>query len=408
MEPFNANAGILNQRPKLLILFLALLAAVPPLTTDMYLVAIPRIAEEWGVSASRVNLSLVLWFVAFSVGLLCWGVFSDRIGRRSIMSLGTFLFFASSLLCAVSRSVEQLIFFRILQGVSAAAPSAMSLAVCRDCYEGRARQKALAWIGIILLLAPMVAPLIGAFIVQYASWRQVFVVQAALGLLMLLLARFFYRETITFRESGSIADLMKGYGRLLGNGNYLLAVLTMALAVAPGFAFIGFSTIVYLNLFEVGDKIFALLFGANAFSLMLGALFCTRLLGYYRDSLLIAVALGGSAVFGSLVLLFGHLGYGVFAVLMALYSFCFGMTRPLANNLILDQVDRDIGTASSLIIFIQFVLGASAMAFVTADWSHPLLVFGLMVSIVPACMLILWLRIHPRFYTRRRSKVAQP
>lgn len=405
MEPLNANVAILKRHPKVLIAFLALLAATPPLTTDMYLAAIPRIADEWGTTVSSVNLSLVLWFVAFSIGLLFWGVFSDRMGRRPILTIGTACFMVASFLCSMARSVDQLIVFRVLQSISAAAPSAMSLAICRDCYEGKARQKALAWIGIILLLAPMIAPFIGAMILRHAAWQQVFVTQAVLGALMILGARFFYSETIGTRESGRVSTLFSAYGRLALNRNYVLATLTMALAIAPGFAFVGFSTIVYLDIYAVNNTVFATLFAVNALCLMLGAMFCTRLLGYYKDSTLIAIALGGGATAGTLLLFFGGTGYGVFALLMALYSFSFGMTRPLANNLILDQVERDIGTASSMIIFIQFVIGAGAMAIATAGWEKPLLTFGLMVSVVPAAVLVLWLRIHPLFYTKRRSHV---
>lgn len=404
MELLNANVATLKRRPRLLILFLALLAATPPLTTDMYLAAIPRIAEEWSTSVSRVNLSLVLWFVAFSVGLLFWGLFSDRIGRRPIIMLGTLSFMVASFLCSRAQTVDQLIFFRILQGISAAAPSAMSLAICRDCYEGKERQRALAWIGIILLLAPMIAPFIGAMILRYAAWPHIFITQAALGVLMTLGAYFFYKETIGSRETGALRIMFSAYGRLAHNSNYLLATLTMAFAIAPGFAFVGFSTIVYLDIYAISSTTFAALFAVNALSLMLGALFCTKLLGHYRDSTLIAAALGGGALSGTLLLLLGWSGYSVFAALMALYSFSFGMTRPLANNLILEQVDRDIGTASSMIIFIQFVVGAGAMAIATAPWGRPLLVFGLMVSVIPGIVLLIWLRIHPRFYQKRHSR----
>lgn len=408
MNASNPNIALLKRHPKTLIVFLALLAATPPLTTDMYLPSIPRIAEHWGASISTINLSLVLWFVAFSAGLIMSGIFSDRIGRKPIALYGTLGFMVASALCGAAQSPIQLILFRILQGFFAAAPSAMCLAISRDCYEGRERQKALAWIGIILLLAPMLAPFVGALLLKIASWRFIFMTQAFLGLLISSGVWFYYRETITEKEEGRIASIFQAYGRLAHNRNYVIAVLTMSLAIAPGFAFVGFSTIVYLHIYHVNDTLFALLFASNALSLMLGSVLCTKLLGFYPDDRLIAAALIGGTTAGTLLLLLGGTGYGVFAGLMALYSFSFGMTRPLANNLILEQVSRDIGTASSMIIFVQFVCGAITMAIATAPWKYPLLAFGLLVSVVPACVLFTWTRVKGRFYSRSGLRTKQP
>ena len=182
-------------REKLYVAFLASLTSIPPLATDMYLAAIPTIAREWQVSESLISLSLVLWFATFSVGLLFCGPLSDRFGRKPVLLAGMSLFALASFLCALGTRAEHLIFFRILQGLGASAPSSMSMAICRDRYEGDRRKLILAYIAILLSIVPMLAPILGSLFLQFTGWRVIFLTQGVL-VLACLGAALFYRETL--------------------------------------------------------------------------------------------------------------------------------------------------------------------------------------------------------------------
>lgn len=372
------------------ILFIALMGALPPLSTDMYLAAIPRIAEEWGVPTSRVNLSLVLWFISFSVCLLIYGSLSDRIGRRPVLIWGVAGFTLSTVLCVFAQNVEQLIFLRILQGASAAAPSAMCLATCRDRFEGRLRQRILAWMGIIIGVAPMIAPTIGAVILQYANWHWIFGVQAALGLVLLLLVLTMFTESASQLEKGGVGAMLGRYVRLLRNRNFVMANCSMSLIGAPSFGFVAFSSIAYISVFKLSEFSFGILFGANAIMMMTGTFLCTRLIRYFPDKKLISVALVGCTSAGLLLILFGGQHYLLFAVGTGMYSLFNGMSRPVSNHLILEQVLQDIGAASSTIIFTQFLVGALCMAYVTAGWPMPILAFALTMLVLPGTVLTIW------------------
>ena len=378
-----------RRREALYILFLAAIAAVPPLATDMYLAAMPTIARQWAVPDSQVALSLVLWFASFSIFLLVCGPVSDKYGRRPVLLVGLALFTATSAACALATNVVQLIVFRVLQGVGAAGPSAMCMAICRDRYEGPQRKHALAYVGIVLGLAPMIAPMIGAAMLRYFNWRAIFFVQTLLGLITLAIS-WGYVETAVERVSGHVLALMGRYGALLSNRRYALSNGAMGLILGPFYGFIAFSSIVYIQIYELSNHAFSLLFGFNAAMGMLGAFVCTRVTRFVSDTVLLTVCLIGCVVGGAGILAWGSWHYLAFAGGMGAFTFFCGMSRPLSNNLILEQVERDIGSASSFIVFYQFMVGAICMRVATASWSRPIVVFGLLSVLMPVVVLLFW------------------
>lgn len=375
---------------KLYVFFLGLIAATPPLATDMYLPAIPRIAVQWHADQSTVNLSLVLWFVAYSFTLLVWGSLSDRYGRRPILLTGLTTFVIASGLCAVSQDVLQLIIARILQGVGAAGASSMVMAIARDYFEGKERQKILAWIGIILGLAPMIAPSIGAAVLKYANWRFIFVTQAILACASLALTLAIYRETALALDKEGVSSIFKRYGRLSRNMKYVLANGTTGLLSAPFLGFVAFSSAAYIVHFGMSEQRFALLFGANAICAITGSAACSWLIKHCNEYRLLTACFLGCLTGGLLLLFTGGSIWVLFTVGMGLYSLFFGMSRPLINHLVLEQVDRDIGAAASGIVCYQFIAGACGMALATYAWGQPFLVFGILASACPLIILGVW------------------
>lgn len=392
----------------LYVVFLAGIAAVPAMATDMYLAAMPVLAKQWGVPDSRVALSLVLWFVAFSVFLLVCGPLSDKHGRRPVLLAGLGLFTVGTVACSLATSVWQLIAFRILQGIGAAGPSSMCMAICRDRYEGVQRKHVLAWIGIILGLMPMIAPSIGAAMLRFASWRGIFVTQAVLAAAALLVSWRLYRETAVERVSGRFLSLMGRYGRLAKNTRYVLAVAVMGLIVGPFFGFIGFASFVYTKIYGLSNEVFGLLFGLNALMGMSGAFASTRITKWMSDTALLTVCMVGGLLGGAVVLLWGGRHYATFAAGMCLVTFFCGMSRPLSNHLILEQVRTDIGSASSFIVFYHFMVGAVCMKIVTAPWRDPIRAFGVLAVTMPILILTIWPLLLRLLNTRHEVAVVPP
>ncbi len=392
----------------LYVVFLAAIAAVPPMATDMYLAAMPIIAAEWGVATDRVALSLVLWFAGFSVFLLVCGPLSDKYGRRPVLLAGLMLFAGASAACMMTANVVQLIAFRVLQGVGAAGPSSMCMAICRDRYEGPRRKHILAWIGIILALAPMVAPTIGATLLKVSTWRAIFAVQTLLGAAVLLASWRLYRETAVERVSGHFLTLMGRYVQLMRNRRYFLTVSAMGLILGPFYGFIALAPIVYIRIYGLSNFAFGILFGLNALMGMLGAFVCTRVTRYLSDAMLLTVCLIGCVAGGAGILVLGGRHYAAFAGCMCTITFFCGMSRPLSNNLILEQVHQDIGSASAFIVFYQFMVGAICMRFVTAAWAAPIVVFGLLALLVPGIVLAIWPLLLRMLKSQRVAVVRSP
>jgi len=377
------------KNPSIYIIFLSLIGATPPLATDMYLSAIPTIAADWNVHVSVVNLSLVLWFASFSSSLLIFGPLSDKFGRRPVLLFGLWLFVISSFLCGLATNPHMLILFRIIQGMGAAAPSAMVMAICRDKYEGADRQRALAYIGVILAVAPMVAPSIGTMLLGLGSWRLIFFAQGSMVLITSIIAMG-YEETSKEFIKGSIISLFLRYKSLLFNKEYAVATTVMGLSISPFYGFIAFSPIAYIKIYGLSGQLFSLLFGLNAVCAMAGSFASAKLSIKLKQSKMLTVGFVGTFAGGLFVLLFNHLGYEFFAAGMFIFAFFMGFNRPVSSSLVLEQVRTDIGSASSFMVFYQFMAGALCMWLVTLPHPEPLMYYGFMIMSISLVVLAIW------------------
>ncbi len=373
------------------LLLLALLATFPALSTDMYLPAIPTLQKIWGISLPEANLSLVVFFIAFSGFLLIHGPLSDRVGRRPVLIYGILLFIVGCGLCAVANSITFLILARVVQAAGAAAASALSLALCRDLYEGEMRQKMMAYIGVILAFSPMLAPSLGSVMLLVASWRWIFVCQAGLACIALYGA-FWLKEPLTEFTAGGALAVAGRYIQVLKNKRFAVLAFAFAMITLPHFAFIGGSPDIFITGYGVSEQQFGYYFGINALGVLLGSFACSRLTGRVKPGRLLLVSLAGVFSAGILMLYLGGLTPLALSIPMFCITFFIGLSRPISNNMILEQVDKDIGAASSVLTFEIFFVGAMSMELIALDWPSKPMVIGSMAligAIVPLCGLVL-------------------
>ena len=226
---------------KKMIGLLALLSAFPPLSTDMYLAAIPLLVKEWQESLAVINLTLICFFISYCLFLLIYGPVSDRFGRRPPLLAGVGLYVVACIFCAAAGNSSTLIVARIVQGAAAAAASALALAICKDRFEGHLRQRIFVQIGIIVAAAPMLAPIIGGWLIKLYSWRLVFILQALMGLVALF-GVYRMPESLPAPAKVGFSKVAGSYFRLFGNPRYILLALTFAVTGIPVFAFIAVSS----------------------------------------------------------------------------------------------------------------------------------------------------------------------
>ncbi len=376
-----------------LILLLSMLAAFPPLATDMYLPAIPYLKDLWGIPLSVMNLTLVLFFVTYCVFLLIYGPLSDRFGRRPPLLTGIAVYILASFLCAMADSVTLLIGARILQAAGAAAASSISLAIAKDRLPAKQRQVVLGYIAVIMALAPMISPMIGSLIMTRLTWPWIFRVQAFMGLISFIGVAVM-KESHTQRLSSPFSAILEPYGRILGNGRFLGVVACTSMIGLPHFAFIAGSSCMYIQDFQLGEKSFALYFGANALCLMAGSMLCARFgqrIGTLRMMTVgyLGMIIGGMLMFSGLIK-----GPPGLAVPMGFISFTGGLSRPPSNNLALEQVPKDAGTASSAMVFCYFILGALSMAAISLNWADKVRYLSILAMASGVLSLTLWARIY--------------
>lgn len=381
----------------LFVLLLALLSAFPPLATDMYLPAIPHLVETWQLSLAVVNLTLVLFFVTYCASLLIYGPLSDRFGRKPPLIAGLLLFISGSMLCAFSNSIWMLVSARIIQALGAGSASAISLAMARDRLPGSQRERVLSQISVIMALAPMISPMIGSLILQYLSWHWIFSAQGFMGLIALI-GVMINPESHPGSRGDTWGALRQSYGRVLRNRGLMGLVLCNSLTGLPLFAFIAGSASIYISDFQLSESRFSLLFGANAICFMAGSMSCLRfgkIIGTLR-----MVTFGYSGVIaGGSCLLFPILNGPLrFALPMGIITFFLGLSRPPSNNLILEQVREDAGTASSVMVFSYFLFGALSMAAVSLNWRDKIHFIGLLALLSGSCALGLWLFLRHRLF----------
>lgn len=368
---------------------LALLTAFPALSTDMILPAIPSLAKTWNQPLSLVNLILVCFFVTYGFFLLFYGPVSDRFGRRRPLFLGLAVYIMASLLCAFASSAPMLIGLRILQAAGAAASSSISMAMTKDIFSGQERERILAYIAVIMALAPMLGPVLGGWVLADFSWPWIFFIQAVMGLIGMILVLHF-PETLPQVSDTPLSRVMHTYSRLLLNPSYIVMVLVMSASLFPLYSFIAGSSDIYINGFGMTEQKYSYFFAFNAMALMVGSFACLRLTGSISSRHLITVGFVGIFLGGIFLLLIGQHGPWSFALPMFLITFSLGLSRPPSNNLVLEQVDRDAGSASSLLIFSYFTLGAVGMWFISLEWEDKIPVLGAIALGCGALVLGAW------------------
>jgi MFS transporter, DHA1 family, multidrug resistance protein len=382
------------------IAILALLTAFPPLSIDMILPALPAMAEFWAIPLATVNLVLISFFTTYALFLLIYGPLSDRFGRRGPLLFGVGLYILSSILGGLSESIFTLVASRVLQAAGAAAASSMAMAMSKDLFSGAERARVLATIGVIMALAPMMAPVFGGWVLAIASWPWIFFSQALFGVAALL-GVLRIPETHAGGDEITIVQVLRSYGRLLRNRSYVSLTLLMAVCMFPLYGFIAASASIYITGFGTSEQVFGYFFALNALSLMAGSFGCLRLVKGFDSTTVMTMGFVG-VVIGSLGILAGTgLGPWGFALPMSLITFSLGLSRPSSNNLILEQVQQDAGAASSLLLFTFFLLGALSMWVTSLQWESRQAFLGLVGTACGLLSLFTWLALRRKLALRR-------
>ncbi|MGE0723991.1 MAG: Bcr/CflA family multidrug efflux MFS transporter [Alphaproteobacteria bacterium] len=361
---------MIGQRVELVVI-LGALVAFAPMAVDMYLPAFPALAAAFGTTDDRVQGTLATFFVGFALGQALYGPVADRFGRKPPLYAGLALFAATSAACALAASIDALVALRFLQALGACSGMVIARAMVRDLFDPRDATRVFSSLMLVTGLAPMLAPLLGGYVLLWFGWRAIFWLLAGVGIVALLAVRFRLPESHAADPSRPLAlgRIARDYGRFLGDRRYMGFALSGGIAMAGMFAYITGSPFVFIELHRVPAEAYGWLFGLNAVGLVAGAQVNGRLLKGIDPARTLQIANGVQAVAGLALLLAGSTGWGGLAgivVPLLVYVASLGFTMPNATALAMAPHGRAAGMASALIGTLQFSLAALAAMIVGA------------------------------------------
>ncbi|MBR4945094.1 MAG: multidrug effflux MFS transporter [Peptococcaceae bacterium] len=373
-----------------LVLFIAMMNMFIPLSTDLYLPALPSMSEIWGVPSTLTNLTLVAFFFFYAVGTLFWGPMSDKYGRKKILMTGAAIYTAASMTCALSLNVYMLIAARVVQGIGAGAITSVSMALIKDCFGGKQRETILAIVQTVAGLAPMLAPVVGAILLLFVDWRGSFWVLTGAGLVCLLLA-LLYQETLPEDEKfeGSVVGSI---GRLFTVGRNVSFIVPCLIFSMYNLAFMGYismSSYIYVDHFGLSEQVYSYFFAANAALSMLGPMLYVRFLSRANKKKFAFGCFSVYLICGLVIVTIGGLAPFLFWLGFAPFSLTGTTTRPFSTNILLDQQDGDTGSASSLINGVATVFGSAGMVLVSL-FSNPVMGLGTIICTTGVVSLVGW------------------
>lgn len=374
-----------------LIAFMALMNMFIPLSTDMYLPALPSMNSYFGSSSAITNLTLSAFFLFYAVGILFWGPLSDKYGRKPILLAGSILYAGSSIACAMSVNIYFLIVARILQGIGSGAITSVSMAVVKDAYSGKRRESILAICQSISGLAPMVAPIVGGLILSFSDWRGSFWVLAIISIVNLVFSILF-QETLKDKERYT-GTLFGSIGRLVvvsKNKSFIIPALIFALSSLPFMGYIAVSSYVYVDYFGLSAQVYSYFFAANALLSIAGPFIYVKFLSNMNKKFFASMILAISTLSGVLVMTLGTLTPILFWASFLFMSLAGTVMRPFSTNLLLEQQESDTGSASSVIGTLFTVFGSVGMSLASISWGNIVIGLGILITIFSLISLLSW------------------
>lgn len=357
------SVGVRASRiPASLIVLLGALTAIGPFTIDLYLAAFPQITADLTTDPAAVQLTITATLAGLALGQLVIGSVSDALGRRLPLLVALGVYVVASAAIVFVGSVEMLTALRFLQGFTAAAGMVLSTAIVRDRFEGIQVGKALARMMLVVGVAPSVAPIIGAQVLAWSTWRTMFAALAVVGAVLFTLAAVFLRESLPVqrRRSGGLAAAGRSYLSLLRDRVFIGLALVGGFSFAGIFTYVSSATFVFQQGFGLTTGQFALIFAAGAVGVTAGTQINGALLGRVRPERILLAGVTFAALVGAVMLLVAVLGLGPWALVGTLIFTLLtaGLLLPAVPVIALAHNAHRAGSAAALLGAIQFAVGA--------------------------------------------------
>ena len=378
-----------------IVVLLGLLTAIGPLSMDMYLPALPIVASDLDTTASLAQLSLTACLIGLAAGQLIFGPLSDIMGRKRPLLYTLAIYAVVSALCAFTANIWVFVLLRFIQGFTGAAGIVIARAAARDMYVSKELTKAFALLALVNGAAPILAPISGGLILNFGSWPVVFLVIAAIGVLLLLSVSFMFGETLdeSNRSEGNVFAVIKTFGDLFRDKVFMGIAFTQALIMTAMFAYIAGSPFVLQNIYGVSPQQFSLIFAMNGLGIIVAAQAAGRLSSFMHEVriLLMGVLMSvtGSVVLVVVVLL--ELSLLPMLIALILVASSVGLVTTTAFSLGMQNQKKSAGSASAFLGLLPFIGGAVVSPIVGMAGDEAAWPLGLVTILCSMAALIIFL-----------------
>jgi len=354
-----------------LIPLLALLSALTPLAVDMYLPAMPSIASDFNVSIELIQTTLSTYLLGFAIGQLFYGPLADSYGRRVVLLSGLAIYFIASVGIVYGDSIEQFRWLRLLQAIGGGAASVVVSSLLRDLFSGSMFSKMMSYVVLSMTLAPLVAPMLGAQLINWFSWHSIFVTLAVLTMLCFIITCVGIKETLPKekRVPFNLKQVFTNYGVILRNKKALGLMLCGAFNVSGMFAFLTASPFVYIEYFNLNEQVYGYLFACNILGMMLVTWLNAKVVMRFGYQQILRAGVIVSLIVSVIFLLVNfNLSFGLVGLVVTTVAYI-SLISLIGSNVmtgILAEFSHISGTAAALGATVRFGLGAISGLVVSA------------------------------------------
>ena len=359
MKPLNLSPDGKGRAPLRLALTLGALDAFGPLSMDLYMPALPHLAQTLNTTDAMAQLTMSVCMIALGLGQLVVGPLSDRIGRRTPLLIGVIGFAVFSALCAVAPSIEILLVFRVLQGLCGSAGVVLAIAIARDVTSGRELIRMQSLLALVGASAPIIAPVVGGQLVRFTDWRGIFWLLAALGVALFFLARTL-PETLARarRRAGGGGELLTQIRGLFADKVFVMLLIAGAFGGTAFFGYLSMCSFVLQGEVGLNPQAFSAVFAVNAL-VYLGGAQASRMVAKRGVVFTYLTGQIGAASMTALFLIgvLTHWPWPLVLCFLALFMGFNGLGGPAQTTLAMDGHGERAGTASAMMGVGAFMVG---------------------------------------------------
>lgn len=387
-------------RPSVMIVLILLLGMFGPISTDMYLSALPTMVVELSTNESTLNITMYGFILGMALSILLLGPLTDRFGRRVPLILSMVEYTATTHACAFVEDIHILIVLRILQSIGSGLAIAVSTALVKDCFNGATMGRVLTLTAILGVLGPILSPVIGAGLITLWGWRSTFIAPAMVSLLCLAIS-FFMPETLPHNQKseGSVPALLRNMGRLCMDRGLFLNVMAICIPTMAFMAYLSISSYIYVDMFGLTPNTYTAVLAITLVISVIVMMALERIRSMESKNRRLGLYLTMGIVSAALMLTVGHENWFTFFIAyLFICSVCMSI-RPWGFEIVLSSREGDSGALSSLLNFMFFMVGCIGMLSSTLPiWPDHITAMGSIILISMLLFGLFWI-LMPRHHT---------